>query len=77
MLLWEDKVTPKEAIGNSPYFLVYGHESILPNGLYIPSLQLYHESIGKPSSLLQQRIDTLIMIEEEWEKDNSNFIAHQ
>ena len=22
--LWEDRVTPKEAIGNSPYFLVYG-----------------------------------------------------
>jgi transposase InsO family protein len=22
--LWDDKVTPKEAIGNSPYFLVHG-----------------------------------------------------
>jgi hypothetical protein len=38
--LWVDRVTPKEAIGNSPYFLVYEQEAILPNGLYLPSLQL-------------------------------------
>jgi hypothetical protein len=38
--LWEDKLTPKKAIGNSPYFLVHRQESILPNGLYLPSLQL-------------------------------------
>jgi hypothetical protein len=38
--LWVDSVTPKESIGNSPYFMVYRQESILPNGLYLPSLQL-------------------------------------
>jgi hypothetical protein len=38
--LWEDRVTPKEDIGNSPYFLVYRQEAILLNGLYLPSLQL-------------------------------------
>jgi hypothetical protein len=38
--LWADRVTPKEAIGNSPYFLVYEQEVILPNGLYLPSLHL-------------------------------------
>jgi hypothetical protein len=32
---------------------------------------------GKPSSILQQIIDTLLMLEEEREKDKSNFIAHQ
>jgi hypothetical protein len=32
--LWGDRVTPKEYIGNSPYFLVYGQEAILPNGLF-------------------------------------------
>jgi hypothetical protein len=42
--LWADRVTPKEAIGNSPYFLVYGKEDILLNGLYLPSLQLAQES---------------------------------
>jgi hypothetical protein len=67
--LWVDRVTPKEAIGNSPYFIVYGQESILPNRLYLPSLQLDQESRGHPSSTSQQRIDSLFMLEEEREKD--------
>jgi hypothetical protein len=66
--LWDDRVTPKEAIGNSPYFLVYVQESILPNGLYIPSLQLAQDLRGHPSSVIQQKIDTLLMLEEEREK---------
>ena len=61
--LWDDRVTPKEAIGNSPYFLVYIHESILLNRMYLPSLQLAQDSRGKPSSVIQQRIDTLLMLE--------------
>jgi hypothetical protein len=75
--LWDDRVTPKEAIGNSPYFLVYGQEAILSNGLYLPSLQLAQDSIGEPLSVIQQRTDTLLMLEEEGEKDKSKFIAHQ
>jgi hypothetical protein len=75
--LWEDRVTPKEAIGNSPYFLVYGQEAILPNGLYLPSLQLAQDFGRQPSSVIQQRIDTLLMLEEEREKDKSKFISHQ
>jgi hypothetical protein len=75
--LWADRVTPKEAIGNSPYFLVYGKESILPNGLYLPSLQLAQDSSGEPSSVIQQRIDTLLMLEEEREKAKSKFLSHQ
>jgi hypothetical protein len=75
--LWDDRVTPKEAIGNSPYFLVYRQEAILPNGLYLPSLHLAQDSRGQPSSVIQQRIDTLLMLEEEREKEKSKFIAHQ
>jgi hypothetical protein len=75
--LWDDRVTPKEAIGNSPYFLVYRQESILPNGIYLPSLQLAQDSRGQPSLVIQQIIDTLLMLEEEREKDKSKFIAHQ
>jgi hypothetical protein len=75
--LWDDRVTPKEAIGNSPYFLVYGQESILPNGLYLPSLQLAQVSSEEPSSAIQQRINTLLMLEEEREKAKSKFLAHQ
>jgi hypothetical protein len=68
--LWADRVTPKESIGNSQYFLVYGHESILPNELYLPSLQLAQDSEGQPSSVIQKRIDTLLMLEEEMEMIN-------
>jgi hypothetical protein len=38
--LWADRVTPKSAIGNSPFFLVYGREAILPPHILLPSLQL-------------------------------------
>ena len=75
--LWADRVTPKEDIGNSPYFLVYGQEAILPNGLYLSSLQLAQDSNEEPSSAMQQWINTLCMLEEEREKDKSKFLAHQ
>jgi hypothetical protein len=75
--LWADRVTPKEAIGNFPYFLVYRKEAILPNGLYLPSLQLAQDSNEEPSSTMQQRINTLLMLEEEREKAKSKFLAHQ
>jgi hypothetical protein len=75
--LWADRFTPKEAIGNFLYFLVYEHEAILLNGLYLPSLQLAQDSEGHPSSVIQQRIDTLLMLEEERENAKSNFMAHQ
>jgi hypothetical protein len=49
--LWVDRVTPKEAIGNSPYFPVYGKEVILPNRLYLPSLHLAQASRDQPHLL--------------------------
>jgi len=66
--LWVDKVTPKEALGNTPYFLVYGQEAILPNGLYLSILHIAQGSRGHPSSVIQQIMYTLIMLEEEREK---------
>jgi hypothetical protein len=75
--LWADRFMPKEAIGNSPYFLFYRQESILPNGLYLPSLQLAQDSNEEPSLAMQQRIDALLMLEEQREKARSKFLAHQ
>jgi hypothetical protein len=57
--------------------LVYGQEDILPNGVYLPSLQLAQASRGQPSSVIKQRIDTLLMLEEEREKEKSKFTTHQ
>jgi hypothetical protein len=75
--LWDDRVTPKESLGNSPYFLVYGQESILPTNLYLPSLQISQASRGQSLSSMQQCIDTLLMVEEERERDRNKFAAHQ
>ena len=60
--LWADRITPKEAIGNSPYCLVYGKEAILPSNLTIPSLQLAQSIQEDDSSPLQQRISTLLKL---------------
>jgi hypothetical protein len=45
--LWDDRVTPKDAIGNSPFFLVYGKEAILPPHIRLPLLQLSKKSKKK------------------------------
>ena len=36
--LWANRITPKVALGNSPYFLVYGQEAIFPPNVTLPSL---------------------------------------
>jgi hypothetical protein len=38
---------------------------------------LAQDSGGQPSSVIQQRIDTLLMLEEEREKAKLKFITHQ
>eukprot|EP00253_Pinus_taeda_P031038 PITA_31038 len=75
--LWADRVTPKVALGNSPYFLVYGQEAILPPNVTLPSLQLSQASRGTPSALLQKRINQLVRLEELREKAKNKFINHQ
>jgi hypothetical protein len=42
--LWVGRVTPKSSIGNSPFFLVYGQESIVPTDTFLPTLQLAQSS---------------------------------
>jgi transposase InsO family protein len=38
-----DRVTLKTTFGNSPFFLIYGREAILPPHVLLPSLQLSHK----------------------------------
>ena len=72
-----DWITPKVAIGNSPYCLVYGKESILPSNLTILSLQIAQSIQEDDSSPLQQRIDTLLKLEEDREKSKKKLYQHQ
>jgi hypothetical protein len=62
--LWADRVTPKVAIGNSPFFLVYGREAILPPHILLPSLQLSQKVQEEDCPPLEKRINTLMKLEE-------------
>lgn len=41
--LWVDRITPKRALGNSPFRLVYGRKTGLPLSLELTSLDLAHQ----------------------------------
>eukprot|EP00253_Pinus_taeda_P003846 PITA_03846 len=71
------RVTPKVALGNSPYFLIYGQESILPPNFTLPSLQLFQASRGTPKTLLQERINQLVRLEELRDKPRNKFRKHK
>jgi hypothetical protein len=62
--LWDDRVTPKAAIGNSPFFLVYGREAILPPHILLPSLQLSQKVQEEDCPPLESRINALMKLEE-------------
>jgi transposase InsO family protein len=62
--VWADRVTPKAAIGNSPFFLVYGSEAILPPHILLPSLQLSQKIQEEDCPTLENRINTLMKLEE-------------
>eukprot|EP00253_Pinus_taeda_P031745 PITA_31745 len=75
--LLADRVTLKVALGNSPYFLVYGQEAVLPPNIALPSLQLSQASRGTPSTPLQERIDQLMKLEELRDRARIKFKSHQ
>jgi transposase InsO family protein len=62
--LWADRVTPKDAIGNSPFFLVYGREAILPPHILLPSLQLSQKVQEEECPPLESCINALMKLEE-------------
>ena len=75
--LWDDRVTPKAAIRNYPFFLVYGKESILPPHLFLPSLQLSQSVQETTCSAMEHRINTLLKLEEERELARKKFDQDQ
>ena len=75
--LWADSVTPKVAIGNSPFFLVYWTEAILPPNLFLHSLQLAQSVQDEECPTMEKRINTLLKLEEEREKSKQHFTKHQ
>ena len=71
--LWDERVTPKSAIGVSPYTFVYGKEAILPPNIMLPSSILAQESSGSENEVLQMRICNLLKAEEDRSKARECF----
>ena len=74
--LWDDRVTPKSSIGNSPFFLVYGVDAILPPNLFLPSLQPVRAVQETECSAIEERINLLLRLEEERENAKKHFVKH-
>jgi hypothetical protein len=62
--IWVDRVTPKIVVGNSPFFLIYNRELILPPHLLLPSLQLSQKVQEEDYPPLESRINALLKLEE-------------
>ena len=62
--IWDDRVTPKTIVGNSPFFFVYGREAILPPHILLPSLQLSQKIQEEDFPPFENRINALIKLEE-------------
>ena len=71
--LWDDRVTPKNFLGVSPYTLVYGKEAILPPNIVLPSSIIAQESRGTDNEILQLRIYNLLKAEESRSKAKERF----
>jgi hypothetical protein len=75
--LWDDRVTPKYVVGNSPFFLVYGREAILPPHILLPSLQLSQKIQEEDCPPLKNRINALMKLEEVRAQDKRKLDHHQ
>jgi hypothetical protein len=62
--IWADRVMPNTAVGNSPFFLIYGREAILPPHILLPSLQLSQNIQEEDCPPLENRINALMKLEE-------------
>ena len=66
----------KYYIGNSPFYLVYKREVILPPNIFPPSLQLAQIIEYMECPTIQHRIDTLLKQQEEHESSKYKFHQH-
>jgi hypothetical protein len=57
--------------------LVYGKEATIPTHTFLPALQLTQSSQDKAYPVMQERLNMLLKLEEEREKDKMNLTHHQ
>jgi hypothetical protein len=75
--IWDDRVTPKTIVGNSPFFLIYGREAILPPHVLLPSLQLSQKVQEEDCPPLESRINALLKLEEVRTRAKERLDQHQ
>jgi hypothetical protein len=64
-------------VGNSPFFLVYGREAILPPHILLPSLQLSQKIQEEDCPPLENRINALLKLEEVRARAKRKLDQHQ
>jgi hypothetical protein len=74
--LWVDRISNKKSIGTSPFQMVYGTKSILPNQLGLPFLNFLQEELEEPNDI-QRRIFQMIEVQQVREQVNQKVVAHQ
>jgi hypothetical protein len=74
---WDDRGTPKASVVNSPLFLVYGREVILPPHVLLPSLQLLQKVQEEEFPPLERRIHALLKLEEVRAQAKKKLDQHQ
>jgi transposase InsO family protein len=75
--IWADRVTPKIVVGNSPFFLVYNREAILPLHVLLPSLQLLQKVQEEECPPLESQINALLKLEEVRSQEKRKLVQHQ
>jgi hypothetical protein len=70
-------VIPKTYVGNSPFFLIYGREAILPPHVLLPSLELSQKVQEEDCPPLESRINSLLKMEEVRAKAKQEMDQHQ
>jgi hypothetical protein len=61
---WADRVTLRDSIGNSPFFLIYRREAILSPHVFLPSLQLSQKVWEEECPPLENWMHALLNLEE-------------
>jgi hypothetical protein len=75
--LWANRVTPKYSVGNSPLFLIYGREAILPPHVLLPSMQLSQKVQEEEFPPLESQINALLKLEEVRSQAKHKLDQHQ
>lgn len=75
--MWDNRITPKRAIWNSLFILLYGREARLPISLEFPSLELAHHLELLEDNAMVVRMVELVELEEIRNRAKHTLEVHQ